>query len=482
MEDPLRISRFYSQRRFIDFKKKLSVDVRDEFKHDYDRILYSSYLRRLDSVTQIFNPSEGVIFHNRLTHSMKVSQIGRRLAQYIIRQNRFRESIKKVGGISSEVVAAAGLAHDLGNPPFGHAAEDELNDLIKVKCDGFEGNAQTFRIVTKLACHTYRNLGYGLNLTAATLNAILKYPWMYKQKPVNKFGVYSTEEDVYSWCRKLYPELELNKSLEASIMDLSDDITYAIHDFLDLWRSDLLPLLSYYELFLNDIINLKNRILTYYKSDEELKTTMRIKNFLDPLVIELIEILKNTREEWAPTWEPDQIENIIDSLHTFFAFIKVLLIRPVGPYRGTGEERAGLKDLESTFIIRFLSSLDITITKSNPCALIVRAPACDEIIILKSIAKSYIFNSSRLIKQQYGERKIIRGLFDAYNDAIDREKIHVILPERTREELARIRKNELSEDLRYRIIGDAISGLSDSEAILTYNRLYGTRTGSIFER
>ena len=138
------------------------IDKRNPYQHDYDRIIYSSALRRLAEVTQIFNPTEGVIFHNRLTHTIKVSQIARRLSQTLKKNDLYKKKFPfyKMGGLDENVVATASLAHDLGNPPFGHAAEDELDNLLlefsqkdRVAVDGFEGNAQSFRIVTTLACH-----------------------------------------------------------------------------------------------------------------------------------------------------------------------------------------------------------------------------------------------------------------------------------------------------------------------------------------
>ena len=150
-------------------------DRRKSFQIDRDRILYSSAFRRLAQVTQVVTAQEGHVFHNRLTHSLKVAQVARRLTESLVTQQP--EIAEKLGGIEPDVVEAAALAHDLGHPPFGHIAEEELDECAvrhDLK-DGFEGNAQSFRILTKLAIH---RIDYcGLNLTRATLNGVLKYPW-----------------------------------------------------------------------------------------------------------------------------------------------------------------------------------------------------------------------------------------------------------------------------------------------------------------
>jgi dGTP triphosphohydrolase len=171
-------------------------DIRTPGQTDRDRILYTSAFRRLAGVTQVVGPLEGHIFHNRLTHTIEVAQIARRLAE------RLREldpnGVARFGGVDPDVVEAAAFAHDLGHPPFGHIAEHTLDQLAidNGAPDGFEGNAQSFRIVTRLAAH---RTGYkGLNLTRATLNAVLKYPWFRGEGPLeksDKFGAYRSEKD-----------------------------------------------------------------------------------------------------------------------------------------------------------------------------------------------------------------------------------------------------------------------------------------------
>jgi dGTPase len=219
-------------------------DRRSPGRRDRDRILYSSALRRLSGITQVVSPTENHPIHNRLTHTLEVAQIGRSIAEELLRDEGNRDLAAKLGGLDPEVVEAAALAHDLGHPPFGHVTEMELDELIKKQsvADGFEGNAQSFRIVTKLAVR-YPDIN-GLNLTRATLCAILKYPWMRGTtgEKAEKWGAYGTEIEQLAWARELMPSCSEIKSLEAEIMDWADDVAYAVHDMEDFFRAGLIPL------------------------------------------------------------------------------------------------------------------------------------------------------------------------------------------------------------------------------------------------
>jgi len=145
--------------------------------------------------------------------------------------------------VDPDVVEAAGLAHDLGHPPFGHISEKKLNELAqKEGCEeGFEGNAQSFRIVAALEVRGV-SLSPGLGLTRATLNALLKYPspWDPHGGEKQKFGVFKEERRIFDWCRNGLQD-PTQRTLEAEIMDWSDDITYAAHDLEDFYRSNLIP-------------------------------------------------------------------------------------------------------------------------------------------------------------------------------------------------------------------------------------------------
>ena len=203
--------------------KTRATDSRTPFQRDRDRLLYCSALRRLSEITQVVSPGSEYVLHNRLTHSLQVSQVGRRLAERLLRDDVFRDAAI----VDPDVVEAACLAHDLGHPPFGHLAEKELNKYAK-DFGGFEGNAQTFRILTRLS---FRETAYpGLNLTRASLAATLKYPWKQNQNPskLDKWGAYESESREFSFANELCPPAAFARTIEAELMDWADDIAYSV--------------------------------------------------------------------------------------------------------------------------------------------------------------------------------------------------------------------------------------------------------------
>ena len=154
------------------------------FRVDRDRIVSSPFFARLGGVTQVISPGgAGLLVHNRLTHSLKVAQVGRAIAERLLAGGH-ADLLEKLGGCDPDVVEAAALAHDLGHPPFGHLGERVLDQLARQRLrlrDGFEGNAQSYRIVTSTEIRGQATIG--LNLTAATRAAILKYPWTRRTHP-----------------------------------------------------------------------------------------------------------------------------------------------------------------------------------------------------------------------------------------------------------------------------------------------------------
>jgi len=234
--------RFYPERR---------LDYRTPAQVDRDRIQYSSAFARLAEVTQVVSADRGYVFHNRLTHSLKVAQLARRISEKLRSTQKVEASALQAP--DPDVAEAAALAHDLGHPPFGHIAEKELDRLARKEGlqDGFEGNAQSFRIVSKLAVGDAVTADSdkipiirGLNLTRATLSGILKYPWPHGENPDknNKWGVYDTERNLFTWVRDGHSLHPFAKSAEAAIMDWSDDITYAVHDLIDFYCAGQIPL------------------------------------------------------------------------------------------------------------------------------------------------------------------------------------------------------------------------------------------------
>ncbi|MFI9818796.1 deoxyguanosinetriphosphate triphosphohydrolase family protein [Saccharothrix variisporea] len=238
------------------------------YRVDRDRVASSPFFARLGGVTQVVSSTgSGLLVHNRLTHSLKVAQAARAIAERLTARPDLVGVLDKLGGCDPDVVEAAALAHDLGHPPFGHLGEQVLDRLARHRfglSDGFEGNAQSFRIVTTTDVRGPNALG--LDLTVAVRAAMLKYPWTRLSFPTPhprdlpapprgaaeppdapgtgavKFSAYVTELEDLAQARDFYTGLlePWQQTVEASVMDTADDIAYAIHDLEDFHRVGVL--------------------------------------------------------------------------------------------------------------------------------------------------------------------------------------------------------------------------------------------------
>ena len=205
----------FDQERFLDEPAKRPG--RTEFMRDRARVIHSAALRRLAAKTQVAVPWENDFQRTRLSHSLECAQIGRELGESL--------------GADPDLQDTACLSHDLGHPPFGHNGEEALAAIAE-DFGGFEGNAQSFRLLVRLEAKTVDSNGksIGLNLTRASLDGATKYPWT-RSENTRKFGVYDDDVEVFNWMRKEAPAGK--KCIEAQIMDWSDDCAYSVHDLED---------------------------------------------------------------------------------------------------------------------------------------------------------------------------------------------------------------------------------------------------------
>lgn len=467
----------------------VTSDQRNEFARDRDKILYSSAFHRLAGITQIVRAGEEDVFHTRQQHTYKVAQVGRRLAEYCLSQ----VDAKGADTVHPEVVEAACLAHDLGHPPFGHAAEKELDGLVRgpnakdgirgqedgqdqvqadgklerllqsvlpkskaedankddddiYDSDGFEGNAQTFRILTKLSVRFDSTFCSGLNLTRATLAATLKYPW-YRDfdsaKKRKKWSAYQSEKADFEWVTAFSQEDE--KAPEAELMDWADDIAYSVHDIEDFHRVGVIPW----------------------------------GNILPPPEGNGKPSIENTRlvEAAVGDWF-DAPSDARERLYYALARLQqnVLLSDAVTRqiYDGSREQRRQLRNLTSLWISRFVRSVSMQ-RSADRYSIKLDDEATDDVRLLKQFARDYIIGLPALRAQQFGQRRIIRDLFEIFLTA-GREGNLKLMP---------ARMHYIWEDHRddkpARLAADCICCLTETEAYRLHQRYTGIESDSVLD-
>ena len=418
--------------------KRDGSDLRSPAQKDRDRVLYTSSFRRLAQVTQVVAADTGHVFHNRLTHSLQVAQVGRRLAERLTKVHV--AELNESTGLDPDVVEAACLGHDLGHPPFGHIAEEELNKLAGEAIDGFEGNAQSFRILTKLSQHS--PLHRGLDLTRATLAAVLKYPWLKGtniEKP-KKWGAYGTDQKDFNFALTLVGGRR-ERTIEAQLMDWADDITYSVHDLDDFFRARKIPL----------------HLLADRRYDHE-----RTAFFED-----VERRHKGEKGIWSGTEELREAFNEV--------IIGLFPLQQV--YSGTWEERARLREFTSQLIGRYIGGTSLKLGEAGNIEVYVDDQLLVEVAMLKELTWTYIIESPALASQQYGQRRVIAKLFEIYMDAATGQKHQSIFPPYYR------RNSEASaeQDGVRRTVIDLIAGMTEEQALAIHNRLTGVSLGSGLE-
>ncbi|WP_313811516.1 deoxyguanosinetriphosphate triphosphohydrolase [Glutamicibacter sp.] len=400
---------------------------RTAFERDRARVLHSSALRRLSAKTQVVAPYQNDFMRNRLTHSLEVAQVGRELGAAL--------------GCDPDVVDTACLAHDLGHPPFGHNGEKALNKLA-ADIGGFEGNAQTLRLLTRLETKTFRHNGHsaGLNLSRASLDAACKYPWLRAEAPeINgkksrKFGVYADDLPVFEWLRAV-PEAQPGVvCMEGQVMDLADDISYSVHDVEDAIVGGTLQ-------------------LRWLKQDTQRDRALQV-----------------TRDWYLPNTAEEDIDAALRRLEASQEW--------VAHFDGSRRSMSALKDMTSQFIGRFAAAaMDATrsrygtehLTRYN-ATLIVPEETEHEIAVMKGIAASYVMTSAGRQPLYEDQRTLLTELVGLLFET-GRENLEPIF--------AADWEDAADSNAQLRVVIDQVASLTDVSAIEWHSYLVKGETPDI---
>ncbi|WEK55873.1 MAG: dNTP triphosphohydrolase [Candidatus Cohnella colombiensis] len=422
-----------------------SGDDRDEFEKDYARLIQSPAFRRLQGKSQVFGAGSGDYYRTRLTHSLEVSQIAREMARRLNKNYPFL-AMKEHPGlmIDPEVVEIASLAHDLGHPPFGHKGEEVLNALLtrdhQLK---YEGNAQNFRILMFLEKRAGSDSG--LDLTASVLLAINKYPYCVDE-PGRQKGVYQMEWDGIDFLRQTWNMPDNCATLEAQLMDLSDDIAYSTHDLEDGIRAGKIHMNA--SLFEDDrvVAHLIQEIVddpSYSERNwEQVDKTAMVK-----------QVLKQYLEQWEQIYaecdrEPSRTRREMKARWVSkFANQVGIIDDPLTGWKKVTFVREGEQDIE---LLRTME-------------------------ILKKLAWVTLIKDFRVQRLHKRSEVMLTRLWDSFKN-YDSGKL-IIPPDW----LTSYEQHKGSWTWE-RLAADYISGMTDAYAEKVYAEFFASRSGSIYER
>lgn len=435
----LRLNKLRSERMHEQLREG---DLRNPFERDYGRLIHSPVFRRLQGKSQVFGAGTGDYYRTRLTHTLEVAQIARHLANKL--KNHFINEIHPGLVINPLVVETAAIAHDIGHPPFGHKGEEVLNKLMFDKGLHFEGNAQNFRILMFLEQHKKTD---GLDLTNAVLLAINKYPFIGVPSitPTKKLkGLYKTEWEYINEVRNKWNMPEGKRTLEAQLMDLSDDIAYSTHDIEDGIKAGKIYIdKTSLDEYLDDVV-LELKGERYNKLFESIDIKSEVEKVLKEYLDRWNKILKECDYDLAAT----RRENTAFWVNQFVTNVGII------------------QDDDNWHKVTFVdenSENFILLRKLN---------------ILKKLAWVTMVKDLRVQRLQIRSEKIINNLWEVFQD----ESIgKTIIPQAWIKRYNSILKCTDQDWNWNRLVSDYISGMTDSYAEKIHSELFGIQSGSIFE-